>query len=101
LLLFLLHGGVLCSGVISSLLVAGNTINPSIRETGSVACSALGGAAGHEEAKADELFSSSGFETLGRSAQAVGECHAADVGQHPQRAKQSKWSPISLWRKEP
>lgn len=87
--------------MISSLLVAGNTVNPSTRETGSLACSALSSAAGHEEAEADDLFSSSGFEILGRSAQAAGDCHAEDVGQHAQRAKQSKWSPISLWRKEP
>ncbi len=52
------------------------------------------------EADNDGLFSSSGFlETFGKGAQMP---DVEQIGaEHKQAAKQSKWSPVTLWRKAP
>ena len=52
------------------------------------------------EVDADEegLFSSSGWETFGRGGQAATVEHIGE--EHRQTAKQSKWSPVTLWRHE-
>lgn len=50
------------------------------------------------EAEEDGLFSSSGLESFGRGGQESGAEH---VGvEHRQAAKQSKWSPVTLWRQK-
>ena len=50
------------------------------------------------QAEEDGLFSSSGLEGVGRGGPGTG---AEQVGvEHRRAAKQSKWSPVTLWRQE-
>ena len=75
---------------------AGNTVNtaPSQPSADTAQSETL-----KAEANDDGLFSSSGFlETYGKGA------HAKKMeplrNEHKQPAKQSKWSPVTLWKKE-